>query len=114
MSKSKIGVAKLVLCPGGVLHSGEATFQNLLEYIRDMSKQAFEKNSSFFLLKGPPGGIGGLNYSFCTLSKMCYKTRNPYSISLKLDTNKKNSCIKFCMNLIMFTMPLMIFRVKTF
>ena len=75
-----------------------------------MSKQTFEKISFFlFLLKGPSGRLGGLNYSFCTLSKMCYKTRNPYSISLKLDTHKMNSRIKFCMNLIMFTMSLMIF-----
>jgi len=60
----------------GALHSKEAT----------ISKQ----NSLFFLLlKWPPGGSGGLDYSFRTLFKIYYKTRNLYSISLNFNKDKQ-------------------------
>ena len=68
-----------------------------------MSKQTFKKFLHFFFFsRDLQGAPGAWNYSFHTLFKIHYKKRNPYSITLKLSTDKRhiktNSNTKFCMN----------------
>jgi len=58
---------------------------NGLKHMRDMSKQTFEKKFFIFIILRDSWG---LDNSFHTLFKLCYKTRNNYSITLTFGTDK--------------------------
>jgi len=60
-------------------------------------------SKSFFFLRALQRAPGGLGYSFRTLFNNCYKTRNPYLITLKFGADKQRIKVNsHCMNVIYF------------
>ena len=49
-----------------------------------------EGKVGFYSSRGCPGGSESIDYSFLTLNKNCYETRNLYSATLKVGTDKQH------------------------